>query len=92
MLRPKLLFLEQGPIHSHTQQTKEIFMRKRLSQELARDANLLITMGCGDNCPYVPGLRRDDWPLENPKGLPIDEVRAIRDEIRERILPGNWPL
>jgi arsenate reductase (thioredoxin) len=42
-------------------------------------------MGCGDNCPYVPGLRRDDWPLRDPKGQPIEEVRIIRDDIRERV-------
>lgn len=58
---------------------------QKLTEELARDAQLLITMGCGDKCPYVPGLRRDDWPLRDPKGQPMDEVRAIRDEIRERV-------
>lgn len=42
-------------------------------------------MGCGDKCPFVPGLRRDDWPLRDPKGQPIEEVRAIRDDIRERV-------
>jgi arsenate reductase len=42
-------------------------------------------MGCGDACPYVPGLRRDDWPLEDPKGKPIERVREIRDDIRRRI-------
>jgi protein-tyrosine-phosphatase len=58
---------------------------QKLTEELARDAQLLITMGCGDKCPYVPGLRRDDWPLRDPKGLPIDEVRAIRNEIQSRV-------
>ena len=58
---------------------------QKLTQELAGDAQLLITMGCGDRCPYVPGLRRDNWPLRDPKGQPIEEVRAIRDEIRERV-------
>ncbi len=58
---------------------------QKLTQELANDAALLITMGCGDKCPYVPGLRRDDWPLRDPKGLPIEEVRAIRDEVRARV-------
>ena len=58
---------------------------QKLTQELANDASLLITMGCGDNCPYVPGLRRDDWPLKDPKGLPVEEVRLIRDNIRERV-------
>lgn len=58
---------------------------QKLTDELARDAQLLITMGCGDKCPYVPGLRRDDWPLRDPKGQPVDEVRAIRDEIKGRV-------
>lgn len=59
---------------------------QKLTEELARDAQLLITMGCGDKCPYVPGLRRDDWPLQDPKGLSIDIVRTIRDKIRQEIL------
>lgn len=58
---------------------------RKLTQELAEDASLLITMGCGDKCPYVPGLRRDDWPLRDPKGLPQSEVRMIRDEIRDSV-------
>ncbi len=58
---------------------------QKLTQELANDAALLITMGCGDKCPYVPGLRRDDWPLEDPKGLPLEEVRRIRDGIKGRV-------
>ena len=55
---------------------------QKLTEDLARQAQLLITMGCGDNCPYVPGLRRDDWPLRDPKGQPMEEVRKIRDKIR----------
>ncbi len=58
---------------------------QKLTEELAREAQLLVTMGCGDKCPYVPGLRRDDWPLQDPKGLPIEEVRAIRDEVGRRV-------
>jgi arsenate reductase (thioredoxin) len=58
---------------------------KLLSEELAKTASLLITMGCGDACPVVPGLRRDDWPLEDPKGRPAERVREIRDEIRARV-------
>ncbi len=58
---------------------------QKLTEELAGGAALLITMGCGDKCPYVPGLRRDDWPLKDPKGLPMEEVRAIRDDIRLRV-------
>lgn len=57
----------------------------RLTEELARQAQMLITMGCGDQCPLVPGLKRDDWPLEDPKGKPIARVREIRDEIRARV-------
>ena len=59
---------------------------QKLTEEIARDAQLLITMGCGDNCPYVPGLRRDDWPLRDPKGQSVEQVRIIRDEIRDRVL------
>lgn len=58
---------------------------QKLTEELARDAQLLITMGCGDKCPYVPGLRRDDWPLRDPKELPLEEVRVIRDSIRDKV-------
>lgn len=58
---------------------------QKLTEELAKDAQLLVTMGCGDKCPFVPGLRRDDWPLRDPKGQPMEEVRAIRDEIRARV-------
>jgi len=57
----------------------------RLTPELARRATMLITMGCGDQCPVIPGLKRDDWPLEDPKGRPIGRVREIRDEIRDRV-------
>jgi len=56
-----------------------------LTEALARDAQWLVTMGCGDACPVVPGLRRDDWPLEDPKGQPLPRVRVIRDEIRARV-------
>ena len=53
--------------------------------ELAERAQMLITMGCGDQCPVVPGLKRDDWRLEDPKGKPMARVRGIRDEIRQRV-------
>jgi arsenate reductase len=56
-----------------------------LTTDLAASAALLVTMGCGEACPYVPGLRRADWPLEDPKGKPVDVVRRIRDDIRERV-------
>jgi protein-tyrosine-phosphatase len=58
---------------------------QKLTDELASHAQLLITMGCGDKCPYVPGLRRDDWPLRDPKGQPMQEVRLIRDDIKARV-------
>jgi arsenate reductase (thioredoxin) len=57
----------------------------KLTTELARRAQMLITMGCGDQCPVVPGLQRDDWPVDDPKGKPVGQVREIRDEIRERV-------
>jgi arsenate reductase len=57
----------------------------KLTPELARQAQMLITMGCGDQCPVVPGTRREDWPLEDPKGQPLERVREIRDEIRGRV-------
>lgn len=58
---------------------------QKLSPALAQQADLLITMGCGDKCPYVPGLQIEDWPLEDPKGQPLSRVRAIRDDIRHRV-------
>lgn len=58
---------------------------QRLTDELASQATLLVTMGCGEVCPVVPGLRRDDWPLEDPKGKPVERVREIRDEVRARV-------
>ena len=58
---------------------------QKLTPELAQDAYLLVTMGCGDECPLVPGLRRDDWPLPDPKGQGIEQVRVIRDEIEKRV-------
>ena len=57
----------------------------RLTPQLAQRAQMLITMGCGDQCPVVPGVTRDDWPLEDPKGKPIETVRMIRDDIRSRV-------
>jgi arsenate reductase len=55
---------------------------QKLTVDLARGADLLITMGCADQCPYVPGLAVEDWALEDPKGKPPERVREIRDEIR----------
>ncbi len=58
---------------------------RRFTEELAAASQLLVTMGCGEACPVVPGLTRDDWPIEDPKGLPLDRVRRIGDEIHERV-------
>lgn len=58
---------------------------QRLTAELAAGVDVLVTMGCGEECPVVPGVRREDWPLPDPKGQPPERVRAIRDEIRERV-------
>jgi arsenate reductase len=58
---------------------------QKLTPALAAGAQLLITMGCGDECPIVPGTRRDDWPLPDPKGQPADAVRAIVAEIQARV-------
>ena len=56
-----------------------------LTRALAQQASLLVTMGCGEECPVVPGVARDDWPLDDPAGQPLDRVRAIRDDIRQRV-------
>jgi len=58
---------------------------QKLTPELARGAQWLITMGCGDECPVVPGVQRDDWPLDDPAGQPLARVREIRDQIRARV-------
>jgi arsenate reductase len=57
-----------------------------LNDELARWADVVITMGCGDACPVIPGKRYIDWELRDPKDLSLDDVRAIRDDIRSRIV------
>lgn len=58
---------------------------QRLTPELAAGARHLVTMGCGEQCPYVPGARVQDWPLEDPKGKPVERVREIRDDVRRRV-------
>lgn len=58
---------------------------RRLTSDLAASASLLVTMGCAEECPYVPGLRREDWPLDDPKGRSLGEVRRIREEVRRRV-------
>jgi arsenate reductase len=57
----------------------------KLTRELAEQADVVVTMGCGDECPYVPGRRYVDWELEDPKGRPVAEVRATRDDIARRV-------
>lgn len=56
-----------------------------LTRELAEQADVVVTMGCGDECPYIPGKRYLDWELPDPKGRPLAEVRATRDEIARRV-------
>jgi arsenate reductase (thioredoxin) len=56
-----------------------------LTREVAEDADVVVTMGCGDECPYIPGKRYVDWDLQDPAGLPLAQVRAIRDDIGRRV-------
>jgi arsenate reductase len=58
---------------------------RRLTRELAEAADVVVTMGCGDECPFIPGRRYVDWELEDPKGRPLDDVRATRDDIARRV-------
>ncbi|TMK95525.1 MAG: arsenate reductase ArsC [Actinobacteria bacterium] len=58
---------------------------RRLTDDVADQADVIVTMGCGDSCPYVPGKRYIDWELPDPRGRSLDEVRAIRDEIAARV-------
>lgn len=60
-------------------------MPRRLSREDAEWADVVVTMGCGDECPYIPGKRYLDWDLADPKGRPLDEVRETREEIARRV-------
>ncbi|MGH7822494.1 MAG: low molecular weight phosphatase family protein [Candidatus Binatia bacterium] len=59
---------------------------KLLTEEMTERAALFVTMGCGEECPVVPGLAREDWELPDPKGQPLERVREIRDEVRRRVL------
>jgi len=59
---------------------------QKLTQEVAATADLLVTMGCGEACPYIPGLMVIDWPLPDPKGKDLDSVRMIRDEVNKRVV------
>jgi arsenate reductase (thioredoxin) len=58
---------------------------QRLTRELAEQADVVVTMGCGDECPYIPGKHYVDWELEDPAGRPVDEVRVTRDDIARRV-------
>ncbi|WP_345463653.1 arsenate reductase ArsC [Nocardioides marinquilinus] len=58
---------------------------RQLADETVGEADVVVTMGCGDECPFVPGRRYEDWPLDDPAGLGVDAVRPIRDEIRRRV-------
>jgi arsenate reductase len=72
-----------------TMRELDIDLSQRLPRKLSTDdslwADVVVTMGCGDECPYVPGVRYFDWELEDPKGRPLEEVRATRDEIERRV-------
>jgi len=61
------------------------FVPRRFTDELLDRVDVVVTMGCGDTCPFVPGKRYVDWPLDDPKGRPLEEVRRIRDEIRRLV-------
>ena len=63
-----------------------------LTRELAERADVVVSMGCGDACPYIPGKRYLDWDLTDPKGLPIEQVREIRDDIAQRVTALVEPL
>jgi protein-tyrosine-phosphatase len=58
---------------------------RRLTDDLAQEADVVVTMGCGDACPFIPGKRYVEWELDDPKGRPVDEVRATRDAIEVRV-------
>ena len=70
---------------SHTHTLPADRKPRLLTRELAQKSDIVITMGCGDQCPYLPGKRYIDWDLPDPKGRPIDEVRTTRDEIERRV-------
>ncbi len=58
---------------------------QKYTDELLHAVDVVVTMGCGDTCPYIPGKQYIDWPLDDPKGRPLEEVRVIRDQIREHV-------
>lgn len=58
----------------------------RLTYELVQQADVVVTMGCGESCPVVPGTSHEDWPVQDPKGRPVEEVRRIVDDVEARVL------
>jgi protein-tyrosine-phosphatase len=58
---------------------------KRWTEDMVQSADVVVTMGCGDNCPFIPGRRYEDWTLPDPAGQAVDAVRPIRDEIEDRV-------
>jgi len=61
------------------------YQPQRFTDELLHEVDVVVTMGCGDTCPYIPGKRYVDWPLDDPKGQSVDVVRRIRDDIKIRV-------
>ncbi len=61
------------------------FVPQKYNDDLLNAVDVVVTMGCGDTCPYIPGKRYIDWPLDDPKGKPIEDVRRIRDEIKSHV-------
>jgi arsenate reductase len=61
------------------------FVPQKYNDDLLHAVDVVVTMGCGDTCPYIPGKRYVDWPLDDPKGKPLEDVRRIRDEIKGHV-------
>ena len=61
------------------------YVPQKFTDELLQQVDVVVTMGCGDTCPYIPGKRYVDWPLEDPKGKSLDVVRQIRDQIKNNV-------
>jgi arsenate reductase len=61
------------------------YVPQKFNDELLKSVDVIVTMGCGDTCPYIPGKKYIDWPLQDPKGQPLEVVRRIRDEIRAHV-------
>jgi arsenate reductase len=77
----------EGVVEAMREEGIDLAGRKptRLLDETVRAADVVVTMGCGDECPFYPGKRYEDWDLPDPSGRPLEEIRAIRDEIRRRV-------